>query len=634
MPRARTRRTTILSILVAIFFGVSDLGPVDAPSDAFATAAQLAPEGEYVPVAPNRVFGGELNHETDTTVGVLGTGVIPTTGVSAVLVDIAAAETSAVDNWLFLWPSDLARPAVSQFRFGKDNVPRSSTVVIPITAPGDLTLRLARGTARVNVDVQGYFTNSQQGAGFTPVTPTRLIDTKAGLGTGHATVPANGSVTFKLVGGVVPSGVEAVYANMEVFDKTSNGSIALAPGDGQVDTSTATMNYSTGSNDQSGMAMALSAQGWVRVHNKGPSDVAVRIDAQGYFQAGQGGGFNALSSHEELAVQRLEAGQSSVIDVAGRAGIPDYGASAAALSVFAEGYSQNGRVRVWPTGNSGPELPALVFNGSNEVGSVSNTVISQLGEEGRITITNTSGASVLVKVHLQGWFTATRAVPAAAETFFRAASAEAGYSNDLIERGLYDGWVYGEIAGGFLERASTQSGTSSETNFLDQVGLLAIVPEESTEDDELVVDSGIDNDDPEAVPPGDDPYAGEDDASARPVACNGIRGWYKVRWTKKSWPLGTVIYKWSHRTYYCRSGGKVRRLFKRADWVTNAQVIVDVQGVTGNWTSGVGTTKATSFRQRKIQLCAVKIACYATLYPTARLYVGGNGNHSNSGKAG
>lgn len=112
--------------------------------------------------------------------------------------------------------------------------------------------------------------------------------------------------------------------------------------------------------------------------------------------------------------------------------------------------------------------------------------------------------------------------------------------------------------------------------------------------------------------------------------CNDC--WVQTNHTQKSL-LGFTIYIWHHRVQAHRSGGIMQSWALRTDFVTNVDGVVEMQELSGESHYGMGTTKATSFRQRHMKYCVLKYGCYSNVYPYSWIYLYGSGSFSWEGNA-
>lgn len=113
----------------------------------------------------------------DTTLKVKFTdiaGLTPSTGVGAVSLNVTATSTTAdkFGGYVTVYPCGTI-PNASNLNFvSKQTVPNA--VITPVSASGEVCF-YARGTTDLIIDLNGYFPT---GAGFTPMSPVRLFDTR------------------------------------------------------------------------------------------------------------------------------------------------------------------------------------------------------------------------------------------------------------------------------------------------------------------------------------------------------------------------------------------------------------------------------------------------------------------------
>ena len=166
-----------------------------------------AAAGALGPLTPARILdtrgGGALGPLGITAVPILGRGGIPSTGVSAVAINVTAVNPAA-GGFLTVWPSSRTQPDASNLNFAPgQTVP--NLVVVPVGTDGTIKIYNGSfGAMDLLVDVAGYYLDGTPTAAGTlgPLTPTRILDTRGGaLGgvsaralkvTGRAGVPASG----------------------------------------------------------------------------------------------------------------------------------------------------------------------------------------------------------------------------------------------------------------------------------------------------------------------------------------------------------------------------------------------------------------------------------------------------------
>jgi len=143
----------------------------------------------FTPTAPTRIAdtrsGSEQGIRTVTKTKIGGdatlkvkftdiAGLTPSTGVGAVSLNVTATSTTAdkFGGYVTVYPCG-ALPNASNLNFvSKQTVPNA--VITPVSASGEVCF-YARGTTDLIIDLNGYFPT---GAGFTPMSPVRLFDTR------------------------------------------------------------------------------------------------------------------------------------------------------------------------------------------------------------------------------------------------------------------------------------------------------------------------------------------------------------------------------------------------------------------------------------------------------------------------
>lgn len=371
--------------------------------------------GDYVPLPSAPVVldtrsgtggvTGARGPASTTTFPVLGVGAVPANGVSSVLVRIALLAPTE-PTFSILWPDGTTKPGVTMISAGKDEQ-ISNFAVVKVGANGKIALWNNAGSTNAVVEVHGYFKGAQgtTGGGLIPVAHTRLIDTRNGLGTTTGTVPAGGSRTVTLTGGVIPAGAAAAVVNISALSATQPGWLAAAPGTG-TSSLRPVMNYDTATT-QSGAVLALPADGKVTIANKGPAAVNFMINAEGYFagNSSQGAGLREVTKRL-LNTRTVGAGlpiaANSTIDVqvGGTNGLPTRGIAGAALNLIvtpdAAGY-----LKAWPVGEAEPSVTVMDFKAGVWR---ANLLSLKPGTDGKIRIRNGSSSTAHLIVDLQGWF--------------------------------------------------------------------------------------------------------------------------------------------------------------------------------------------------------------------------------------
>ena len=149
-------------------------------------------------------------------------GGVPAAGASAVVLNLTGI--SASDTFVTAWPSGLGtRPEASNLNLRSGDV-RPNLVVVKVGTGGMISIYNQAGSTDIVADVMGWFSTTDPGLGYTPLTPNRILDTRFGVGVEQ---PGPGredeGVYFKVTGngGVPPSDVGAVVLNVTATEPTT-----------------------------------------------------------------------------------------------------------------------------------------------------------------------------------------------------------------------------------------------------------------------------------------------------------------------------------------------------------------------------------------------------------------------------
>ena len=174
------------------------------------------------PAAP---LGQQASMTVDPSLG----GAVPRSGVSAVLLNVTGTEPTTPTH-VRVWPAGAPVPSTSSLNLvqGQD---RANQVVVPVGADGRVALFNNTGRTHLVVDVQGYYStvDGEDGGGYHPVVPSRVLDTREGgwlpLGPGEERLVAVGAP------GINRDTVTAVDVNLTVTEPTTAGHLTAWPGD-------------------------------------------------------------------------------------------------------------------------------------------------------------------------------------------------------------------------------------------------------------------------------------------------------------------------------------------------------------------------------------------------------------------
>ncbi len=391
-------------------------GPASLPSNSITPTAF---PGQYHPIAPARILdtrdgtgsvAGPLGPNQAIDVAVVGRGGVPASGVAAVVMN-ATATNATQASYLAIYPTGLGRPLASNLNFvARQTV--ANLVEVAVGAGGKVALYNASGFTDVVFDVSGWVSSVDTTTGtageYRGLLPARILDTRDGTGGFAAPLAANQSLDLLVAGqgGVPTGGVAAVVLNVTVTNPTTP-SFLTAFSTGNPLPLASNLNFVSGQTVANHAIVQVGSGGKVSFYNAaGQTDVIV--DVAGWFTdgsdstaaGGQYTGRNPVRILDTRSASAVGPGQSILVTVAGVAGVPTAGATAAVLNVTAANPTASSYLTVYPSGASRPLASDLNFVTGQ---TVPNLVIAKLGSDGRIAVFNAAGSTHLV-IDLLGWY--------------------------------------------------------------------------------------------------------------------------------------------------------------------------------------------------------------------------------------
>jgi N-acetylmuramoyl-L-alanine amidase len=248
------------------------------------------------------------------------------------------------------------------------------------------------------------------------VPPSRLLDTRTGLGAPAGLIPAGSSRSLQVAGrgGVPTSGVGTVVLNVTAVRPSSGGHLTVYPA-GRARPATSSLNYPAGRPAVANLVhVAVGSGGAVTIYAAN-ADVHVVADVYGWTSNGgaslaPGEGlfqpvapYRVLDTRSTVALGPGESRPLRVAGTGGAAGVPASGASAVIVNLTVTRPTASSHLTVYPSGQSLPSASSLNFLAGE---TRANRVLVPVGADGTITINNHAGTSHVV-VDVNGWYTAS-----------------------------------------------------------------------------------------------------------------------------------------------------------------------------------------------------------------------------------
>jgi sugar lactone lactonase YvrE len=359
------------------------------------TISPTPPGSLYTAVAPTRLldtrtgtggpaspFGPAGQRDLQVT-----GGVVPT-GATAVVLNVTVTQPTG-GGYLTVFPAGVGRPLASNLNFGPgDTIP--NLVTVGIGAGGKVSIYNDTANVHVIADVVGYY-GIAAGGTYTPILPTRILDTRNGTGGPAVKFRERELRTLTVTGGQVPDEVTAVVLNVTVTGPTEPSFLTLFPDDIQSVPLASNLNFVPGQTIPNLVIVGVPAgytTDQIDIVNDAGS-VHVIADIVGFFTPAPPGGRLVPVTPTRLVDTRSgnAVGQHDVRDLVVRGAptaIPP-NATAVVLNVTVTQPTVGGYLTVFPGGtarplasnlNFGPgfTIPNLVMVGVGTSGAGANKV--------------------------------------------------------------------------------------------------------------------------------------------------------------------------------------------------------------------------------------------------------------------
>jgi hypothetical protein len=393
------------------------------PSSGASNAVTPFDGGSYRPLSPVRILDtrdgtgntatGPVPHAPigpgqTLAVQITGRGNVPISGVSAVVVNATVTDTTA-SSYLTIYPTGVTRPVASNLNWATGQTV-TNLVEVAVGQGGQLTVFNPAGSVDVIFDVQGWVgvtANSQGPDGlYNPLTPSRILDTRAGNGTNGLIQPLGPGAVLTLQvtsrGGVDSANVSAVVLNVTATSPTAGSYLTIYPSDG-AQPRASNLNFGPGQTVPNRVIVKLGADGAVKIFNAAGS-VNVIADVGGWFTATgstKGGSHFVARAPVRLLDTRagsapLGQGATGIFQINGASGT----IAALVLNVTVTNPTAASYLTLWPDGQAQPNASDLNFAARQ---TVPNLVVVKLGANSAIDIYNAVG-SVDVILDLVGYY--------------------------------------------------------------------------------------------------------------------------------------------------------------------------------------------------------------------------------------
>ncbi len=330
---------------------------------------------------------------------VTGNGGVPA-GATAAVMNVTVTGASG-DGYVIAYPCDQPKPDASNLNFiSGQTIP--NLISVRLSAAGKACL-FASAPAHLIGDVAGYYATS--GQLYTGLAPTRLLDTRSGLGTTSAHLLNPGEIVSLQVSGRggVAAGASSAVLNITVTQTGGSGWITVYPCGSIPDASN--LNYVQNLTIANLVYARLDANGRACLFTTTPTQLIA--DVAGYFST-NGIAFHPLQPSRILdtrtgvgtngATTRVGAGSVIVVNVRGAGGTSS-AATSAVLNVTVTSATGAGYLTIYPCDTVRPDSSNLNFSANQDI---ANLVNAQLSATGQTCIFSSADTHVVADVN--GYF--------------------------------------------------------------------------------------------------------------------------------------------------------------------------------------------------------------------------------------
>ncbi len=232
-------------------------------------------------------------------IAVTGFGGIPTSGVSAVVLNITAIDPSS-SGYLTAFPTGSTMALVSTVNFNQAQTVANEAIV-KVGTNGEISIYNFLGATNFTVDVTGYYTDgsssSQTGSLFNPVTPARILDTRCSespqpsycasenipsSNANLSAIQAGKSITVQVAGEAnIPSDTTAVVGNLTATGSAGSGYLTVYLG--STAPTTSDVNFTTSTTDANMVISQLNSSGQMNISASATANAL--FDVYGWFTA-------------------------------------------------------------------------------------------------------------------------------------------------------------------------------------------------------------------------------------------------------------------------------------------------------------------------------------------------------------
>jgi hypothetical protein len=328
---------------------------------------------------------------------------VPPGRLTAAVLNVTVTGATAGGH-MAVYPEGTSLPSTSNLNWTTGQT-ISNLVTVPVGPDGDVDLtNQSSGSTHVIADLQGYYSTQDSGATYTPVSPTRILDTRSALGISTRTPLADTTVKLAVRGKAgVPADADSVAVNLTAVLTSNSGYLEAYP-DGAATPTVSNVNWNHSGATLAGMAVVpIGTDGSIDIKVRGTAHVLA--DVSGYFSDSPNGHpYVSLAPHRILDTRHavgvtttspLAGGHTLAFQAAGgTTGVPG-GAKAVVLNMTVTGSTKAGYLLAWADGGTRPTASNINWSSGQ---TIANQVIVPLGSDGKAELYVNSTTHVVADI--------------------------------------------------------------------------------------------------------------------------------------------------------------------------------------------------------------------------------------------
>jgi|GEM_PF-5614795 len=196
--------------------------------------------------------GQYLQAGSSMNVQIAGYSSIPASGVVGVVINVTVTDANEVGGYLVIYPANSPAPQSSALNYSP-GMTVANQAIVKLGSNGAITIGAQVSGADVIVDVYGYFISSTSGHYYYPVSPNRIVDSRAYTNNfyqlANTYLTSSQSYSFTVAGyssdGIPTSAVAVTGVATVIYTQNNGGYLTFYPSGSSVPTSS-NINWSAG----------------------------------------------------------------------------------------------------------------------------------------------------------------------------------------------------------------------------------------------------------------------------------------------------------------------------------------------------------------------------------------------------